>query len=237
MPIGSPASPPSAASSSGRAPAPCPSGGSGMRRPRSGRRSAGGGCWIRLCPAIADRLDRAHSARAPVLQAVLHHQRQIVPLVEDLAPDLRVGLAEPPDLPVLLRHQLLVQCGDLDVQVVGGKVEVGSEPLRHVALAVPLQVEGLRFVAPLDLVEVQQPGELALAGMGKSNGIAWECVEGARGVGAGQAPPALAKAAGPGCLARASEPARSSHTLSRAMAKTPCPRWRRSTISLGESAA
>ena len=66
-----------------------------------------------------------------ILQAVLRHQRQVVALVEDLAPDLGVPLAEAADLPVLLRDELLVERRDLDVEVVDREVEVGREPLQR----------------------------------------------------------------------------------------------------------
>src|SRR4029077_19820722 len=42
-----------------------------------------------------------------VLEAVLRDERQVVPLVEDLAADLRVAFPQPADLSVLLRDQFL----------------------------------------------------------------------------------------------------------------------------------
>jgi hypothetical protein len=94
------------------------------------------------------------------LQPVLHEEAEVVPLVEDLAPHLRIALSQAADLAVLLRDQLLVQGRDLDVLVVGGQVEIGGEPLGDVALGVPVDVEGAGLVVPLDLVEVEKPGEL-----------------------------------------------------------------------------
>jgi hypothetical protein len=57
----------------------------------------------------------------------------------------------------------LIERRDLDVEVELGEVEVGGEALGDRARAIPLDVEGGRLVAPLDLIEVQQPGELPLA--------------------------------------------------------------------------
>ena len=95
-------------------------------------------------------------------QAVLHEQRLVVALVEDL--DLHVGieLAQAAHLPVLLGDQLLVERGDLDEQVVGREVEVGTEGLDGIALAVALENERTGLVLPRDAVEVEELGELAL---------------------------------------------------------------------------
>jgi hypothetical protein len=105
------------------------------------------------------------------LQSVLHEEAEVVPLVEDLAPHLRVPLPEAADLAVLLRHELLVQGRDLDVLLVGGEVEVGGEPLGDVALGVPVDVEGAGLVLPFDLVEVEKSGELPFRVVGKSDGL------------------------------------------------------------------
>jgi hypothetical protein len=99
----------------------------------------------------------------------LHQQVEVVALVQDLHVDLRMQLAEAPDLRVLLGHQLLVQGGDLDVEVVGRKVEVRPKGSQRVAVRVPLQGELARFVLPGNAVEVEQVGELALRGMGEAN--------------------------------------------------------------------
>jgi hypothetical protein len=106
------------------------------------------------------------------LESVLHEQAEVVPLVEDLAPHLRVALAETADLAVLLRDQLLVEGRDLDVLVVRGEIEVGGEPLGDVALRVPVDVEGTGLVVPFDLVEVEKPGELPFGVVGKGDGLA-----------------------------------------------------------------
>src|SRR4029453_1678313 len=96
------------------------------------------------------------------LKAVLGQQPEVVALVEDLDADVRVELAQAPDLAVLLGHQPLVERGDLDVEPEGGQVEVGAEVLRRLPGGVPLDREGGRLVLPLDPVEVEQPGELPL---------------------------------------------------------------------------
>src|SRR5918996_320669 len=139
--------------------------------------------------------------RSTVFQPVLRDQRQIVSLIEDLAVDLRGQLLEAPDFPVLPGHQLLVHRGDLDVQVVGREVEV------------------------------REPGELALAGMGEGRGVALErlcCLECGP-----HAPPARAAA----LTVFFTEPSTSLHTLSTAIPNTPWPRWRRSITSFGDSHA
>src|SRR5262245_32967699 len=109
-----------------------------------------------------------------VLEPVLVHEGQVVALVEDLAVGARIELAQSADLPVLLGDQPLVQRRDLDVQVVLRKVEVRGEPLHHVAVAIPLQVERCGLVLPVDLVEVQQLRELAFACVRERHGVALE---------------------------------------------------------------
>src|SRR5262245_42581498 len=169
-----------------------------------------------------------------VLEAVLRHQRQVVTLVEDLAVDAGVQLAQAADLPVLLGHQSLVERRDLDVQVVLGKVEVGREPLHHVAVPVPLEIERRGLVLPVDLIEVQELRELAFAGVRERHRVARQ----GRDVGLGgsaHAPPAARapRVFFPALLARV--PSSSVHTLSTAIAKTPCPLASRSTTASGDS--
>src|SRR5439155_7154877 len=135
-------------------------------------------------------------------------------------PDLRVQLPEAADLPVLLGHQLLVQRGDLDVQVVRGEVEVRGESLDGVAVRVQLQVERARLVLPVDLIEVQQPRELALARVSEGHGVAGERLGDPGGAPGAQAPPALATGGFPACRRFPTEPSRSVQILSRAMANT-----------------
>src|SRR4029450_3590355 len=169
-----------------------------------------------------------------VLEPVLGHERQVVALIEDLAVDPRIELAQAADLAVLLGHEPLVERRDLDVEVVHRQIEVPREALDHVAVSVPFEVERRRLVVPLDLVEVQQLGELALAGVSEGNRVARE----RRGLGRralGHAPPA-ARALPPffpAFLARV--PSSSVHTLSTAIAKTPCPLASRSTTASGDS--
>ena len=88
-------------------------------------------------------------------------------MIEDLASHVRIERREPAGLAVLLRHQLLVESGDLDVKVELGEVEVRGEALGRVAVAVPVDLEGRRLVVPVDLVEVQELGELTFAVMGE----------------------------------------------------------------------
>lgn len=107
------------------------------------------------------------------LQAVLGEQVHVVPLVKDLAVDAGVQLAQPPCLAILLGDQLLIQRGDLDVEIVLGQVKVGGKPLNRAAFLVEFDVEGSRLVLPLDLVKVQQSCELALGVVSEVGGFAW----------------------------------------------------------------
>jgi hypothetical protein len=100
-----------------------------------------------------------------LLEAVLHKEVQVVPLIEDLAANVGVELTEAANLAVLLRHELLVHRRDLDVDVFLRQVEVGPEVARGLVPVVPFDREGSRLVLPRDVVEVEQPGELALAGV------------------------------------------------------------------------
>jgi hypothetical protein len=97
------------------------------------------------------------------LKSVLHQKIEIVTLIEDLAFDLRVVFSQESYLPILLRYEFLTHCGDLDVHVIFGKIEVGSEEAGWFSFVVPFQSEGIRFVQPIDSVEVEESGELALA--------------------------------------------------------------------------
>ncbi len=111
-------------------------------------------------------------ALAGAFQPVLDQQVYVIPLVEDLALHVGVMLPEQANLPVLLRHQLLIQRGDLDEGVVLGQVEVRSEPLIGVSLAIPADVEGLRLVLPLYAVEVEEFGKLPFGVVGELGGLA-----------------------------------------------------------------
>src|SRR4029450_4419081 len=150
--------------------------------------------------------------------------------------DARLQLPQFADLPVLLRDELLVERRDLDVQVVLGQEEVRGEPLDHAALLAPLEVERPGLVVPVDLVEVQQAGELALARMREPHGIALQ----GQGWGfccSSHAPPARAPSRPLRRAPLAIVPSRSVHTLSTASAKTPWPLARRSTTASGDSTA
>ena len=61
--------------------------------------------------------------------AVLEHQRPEVARVEELDPDVRVELAQPAQLAVLLPHEPLLEGRQLDVEVEVGQVEVRREAL------------------------------------------------------------------------------------------------------------
>jgi hypothetical protein len=84
-------------------------------------------------------------------------------LIEDPALDPGIERLQAPGLAVLLRHQLLIEGRDLDVAIERREIEVGREPLRGITAAIPFDVERRRLVGPLDLIEVEQLGELKLA--------------------------------------------------------------------------
>jgi hypothetical protein len=106
-----------------------------------------------------------------LFESVLDEKMQVVPLVEDLAPHVGIQLPQPPDLAVLLGHELLVHRRDLDEQVVVGQVEVGPEELDRLAIIVVVDGELSRLVLPLDAVEIEQSRELPLALVGEIDGV------------------------------------------------------------------
>src|SRR5260370_42042718 len=101
------------------------------RAPRS--RTGGGGIDIEAQRSAFTEL-LAELRRQ--FEVVFHEQMQVVALVQHLDADLGVQLAEPAGLTVLLRDELLVERGDLDVEVVRGQGEVGTERLRGTAVTV-----------------------------------------------------------------------------------------------------
>jgi hypothetical protein len=100
-------------------------------------------------------------------EPVLDQEMQIVTLIEDLAADVRIELLQPAYLAVLLGDQLLVHSGDLDKKVFVAKVEVWSEEPGGLSFLVPIERKGTRLISPLDSVEVEEPGELPFAVVGK----------------------------------------------------------------------
>jgi hypothetical protein len=88
-------------------------------------------------------------------EAVFLNQVEIIPLVEDLAPDARIEAPEGPYFSVLLGDELLAHRGDLNEEVVVGKVEVGSEILVGPPFAVPGDRESPRLILPGDSVEIE----------------------------------------------------------------------------------
>src|SRR5207249_2154564 len=106
------------------------------------------------------------------VQTVLLEKRQVIALIEDLDLDARVELAQSPDLAVLPGDELLVHRRDLDVEIEVRKVEVRRESLGDGAVFVPLDVEGTGFVLPVDLIEVEEPRVLTLAGVREIDAVA-----------------------------------------------------------------
>lgn len=106
-----------------------------------------------------------------LLEAVFDQEVQVIPLVQDLALDVRIQLLEAPGLAVLLRDELLVEGRDLDVKIERREIEVRRETLCRVPLTIPIDVEGRRLVFPRDLIEVQKLGELAFTVVGELDGL------------------------------------------------------------------
>src|SRR5213079_2999527 len=61
--------------------------------------------------------------------------------VEELDPDVGVPLTQLAQLPVLAGDERLLHGGDLDVEVLLGKIEVGREGLLHATVGVLLEDE------------------------------------------------------------------------------------------------
>jgi hypothetical protein len=88
------------------------------------------------------------------LEAVLDQKVQVIALIQDLAYDPWVQRHETAGLAVLLGHQLLVERGDLDIEIEIGQIEIWREAPGCVSMPIPLDVEGGGFVVPGDLVKV-----------------------------------------------------------------------------------
>ncbi len=89
------------------------------------------------CSRVERRVARlAHEpgTRRRVLHAEPLDERGVVASVEDLHVHVGVALLEKPNLPVLARHELLPQRGQLEIDVELGQVEVGSERFEWPAL-------------------------------------------------------------------------------------------------------
>ena len=99
--------------------------------------------------------------------AVLEHEGTEVARVEELDVADRVQLAEAAKLAVLLAHELLAERRHLEVAVEIGQVEVGREALDDRPFEVPQDRERARLVFPAHGVEVEDPRQLRLAGVGE----------------------------------------------------------------------
>lgn len=100
-------------------------------------------------------------------EVVLDEEVEKVALVEDLAVDVRVVGSEQTNLAVLLGDEFLIHRGDLDEEVLIGKVEVRGEPSSRLVSIVEFDGKRPRLVLPGDPVEVEQSGELSLAVVGE----------------------------------------------------------------------
>ena len=115
--------------------------------------------------------DEPDRPSASAMLAVLEHQRPEVPRVEQLDVEVRVQLAQPAELAVLLADELLAEGRHLEVEVEVGQVEVRREALDDVAIEVPQDREGVRLVLPAHGVEVEDPRHLGLAGVREGRSV------------------------------------------------------------------
>ena len=98
-----------------------------------------------------------------LFEAVLDQQVQVVALVQDLALHVGIQLVQPPDFPVLLGYEFLVEGRYLDVKIEVRQIEVWRETLCRDAVPIPIDVERRRLVGPRDPIEVEKPRELSFA--------------------------------------------------------------------------
>jgi len=125
-------------------------------------------------------------------EPVLDQQMQIVTLVKDFAADVRVELLQPAHLAVLLGDQFLIHGGYLDEQVIAHEVKVWSEEPGGLPFLIPGDRKGSRLVRPFDPVEIEKPGELSFAVVGKLSNV---CRAGPKYVLTGQLAPTSPAAA------------------------------------------
>ena len=98
-----------------------------------------------------------------LLKSVFHEEVEVVALVEHLALDVRMVLAQKSHLAVLFRHELLAHRCYLDVDIVLGQVEVRPEVLDWLSIFVPVEGECVRFVFPVNAVEVEETRKFPFA--------------------------------------------------------------------------
>ena len=110
-----------------------------------------------------------------LLESVLDQEVVEIPLVEDLASDIRIELPKAADFPVLLGHELLVHRGDLDVEIILWQIEIRPELFRDHPGRVPFDGERAWLVLPDDIVEVQKSRKLPLARMGEVDVVRRPC--------------------------------------------------------------
>jgi hypothetical protein len=104
-----------------------------------------------------------------LFESILDEKIEVVALIEHLAFDVRVMLSQEPHLSVLLRDQLLAHGGYFDVDIVFSKIEIRSEILGGFPVLVPFEGECVRFVLPVDAVEIKKTRELAFAVVSECN--------------------------------------------------------------------
>lgn len=125
---------------------------------------------LRLLAEIDD-LGRSRDARRCwmlhfgiwLFESILHEEVEVVALVEHLALDVRMVLAQQSHLAVLLCDELLAHRCYLDVDIVLGQVEVRPEVLDRLSIFVPVKGECVRFVFPVNAVEVEETRKFPFA--------------------------------------------------------------------------
>src|SRR6185312_12102004 len=86
-------------------------------------------------------------------------------LVENLNFYMRIDGTEQAHLAVLARDQILPHSRDFDVEIELRQVKIGSKGLVNGSIGMPLEGKTAWFIAPLEGMEIEQPGEHFLAWM------------------------------------------------------------------------
>lgn len=99
------------------------------------------------------------------MQAVFCHQIRQVAVVENFYIHVGVELLETAQLAIFLCDQMLAHGRELDVEVEIGQVKVGRKRFFHVAVRVPFEGKGARFIFPTDAIKIQNVREFDLSRM------------------------------------------------------------------------
>ena len=103
------------------------------------------------------------------LESILDEKVEIIALIEHLALDVRMVLSEQSNLAVLLRDEFLAHRRDLDVDIVLPKIEIRPEIPGGFPVLAPFEGKRVRFVLPVDSIEIKESRELAFAVVSERN--------------------------------------------------------------------